>query len=103
MKKFNIKAMKSISIKKNIKLIKIEPGEFLKNQTMVVQALSEALIEGDIEAFQEIIGGYLSSINKEELARISKLPIATIRRVAAGTNYNIETLLKITSAIRKAA
>lgn len=103
MKKFNIKAMKSVSINKNIKLIKIDPGEFFRDQNLVAQALSEAIIDGDIEAFQEIIGGYLSSINKEELARISKLPIATIRRVASGTNYNIETLMKITAAIRKAA
>jgi predicted transcriptional regulator len=46
--------------------------------------------------------GYLSVVNKEELARSANLPIATIRRVAAGSNYNIETLLKITSAIDRA-
>lgn len=103
MAKFNINSVKPITLKKNIKLIKIDPSEFFNDQKLVAQALSDAIIEGDIEAFQEIIGGYLSSINKEELARISKLPIATIRRVASGTNYNIETLMKITAAIRKAA
>ncbi len=103
MTKFNIKKMKPIKLKQNHNLIKIDPKEFFRNQTFVAQALSEALIEGDKEAFQEIIIGYLGIINKEELARISKLPIATVRRVAAGSNYNIETLLKITAAIRKAA
>lgn len=90
-------------MKKNIKLIEIDPSDFFRNQSLVGQSLAEAIIEGDIEAFQEIIGGYINSINEEELARISKLPIATIRRVASGTNYNIETLMKITAAIRKAA
>ena len=95
--------MKPIFLKKNKNLYKNDPRDFFKNQNAVAKALSEALLEGDKEAFQEIIIGYLGIINKEELARISKLPIATIRRVAAGSNYNIETLLKITAAIRKAA
>ena len=103
MAKFNIKSLKPIILKKNKTLFRNEPRDFFKNQTAVSKALSEALLEGDIDAFQEIIMGYLSIINKEELARISKLPIATIRRVASGSNYNIETLLKITAAIRKAA
>ena len=102
MTKFNIKSMKSISLKKSNTLLKEEPKLFFANQDKVAKALSEALIEGDKEAFHEIITGYLGVINKEELARVSKLPIATIRRVAAGSNYNIETLLKITAAIRKA-
>ena len=103
MPKFNIKSMKPVLLKKNKTLFKIEPRDFFKNQNLVAKALSKALIDGDKEAFQEIIIGYLGIVNKEELARISKLPIATIRRVAAGSNYNIETLLKITSAINKAA
>ena len=103
MTKFNIKSMKPIVLKKNKSLIKIDPRDFFKNQNSVAKSLSEALLEGDKEAFQEIIIGYLGAINKEELARISKLPIATIRRVASGSNYNIETLLKITAAIKKAA
>jgi DNA-binding phage protein len=103
MKKFNVKSMKPVVLKKFKNLYKIEPKEFFKNQDKITKALSEALLDGDREAFQEIIMGYLGIINKEELARISKLPIATIRRVAAGSNYNIETLLKITAAIRQAA
>jgi predicted transcriptional regulator len=103
MKKFNVKSMKPVVIKKSKHVYKIEPKDFFKNQDKITKALSEALLDGDREAFQEIIMGYLGIINKEELARISKLPIATIRRVAAGSNYNIETLLKITAAIRQAA
>lgn len=103
MKKFDPKSMKPLKLKKGVKLLKISPKEFLLNKNNVVRGLTEALLEGDIEAFHEIIQGYLSVINKEELSRKSKLPIATIRRVAAGSNYNVETLMKITAAINKAA
>ena len=103
MKKFNINAVKPIKLNGENRLFKVDPKSFFKQQQNLAKALSEAILTGDRDAFQEIIMGYLSVVNKEELARISKLPIATIRRVAAGSNYNIETLLKITAAINKAA
>jgi DNA-binding phage protein len=103
MKKFNIEAMMPLRIKNKKGLLKIDPKKFLRDRQLVAKGLAEAIISGDQEAFQEIIMGYLSVVNKEELARSANLPIATIRRVAAGSNYNIETLLKITSAIDKAA
>jgi hypothetical protein len=103
MAKLTMKNFKPMKLKIHKKLFKLDPKDFFQNQDNVALALSEALLEGDKDAFQEIIKSYLGVINKEELARISKVPIATIRRVAAGTNYNIETLLKITAAINKAA
>lgn len=103
MTKLSMKNIKPLKLKSHKRLFKLEPKDFFQNQDNIALALSEALLEGDKDAFQEIIKSYLSVINKEELARISKVPIATIRRVAAGTNYNIETLLKITAAINKAA
>lgn len=103
MKKFNPKTLKPIKLRKGAKLYKLEPAEFFKQHDKITRALSETMMEGDIEAFQEIISAYLSIINKEELSRKSKVPIATIRRMAAGSNYNIETLLKITAALHKAA
>lgn len=103
MKKLNIEEMKPIKLKKGIRLLKVDPKLFFKQKDKVAVALSEALIEGDLEAFQEIISSYLNVINKEKLSQVSKIPIATIRRVAAGSNYNIETLLKITAAIQKVA
>ena len=35
------------------------------------------------------------------IARVSKVPIATIRRMVAGSNFNIDNMLKITTAINK--
>lgn len=100
-KKFNIDSLKPVKIKSNKTLFKNDSIEFLKNNRLVARALSDAILEGDKEAFHDIISGYLSVINKEELSRRSKVPIATIRRMAAGANFNIDSMLKVTSAINK--
>ena len=101
MKKFNIDSLAPIKIKKGKTLFKNEAVEFFKDSKAVAEALSQAILEGDKEAFHAIISAYLGVINKEELARRAKVPIATIRRMAAGANFNIDNMLKVTSAISK--
>lgn len=101
MTNFKIDSMKPIKIKRNVTLFKNDSVEFFRNTEALSEALSQAILEGDREAFHEIIIGFLSVINKEELSRRSKVPIATIRRMAAGSNFNIDSMLKITSAINK--
>lgn len=101
MTKFNIDSLVPIKVKKGKTLFKNDSVEFFKDSKYVTEALSHAILEGDKEAFHDIISGYLSVINKEELARRSKVPIATIRRMAAGANFNIDNMLKVTSAISK--
>ncbi|MFG1485285.1 hypothetical protein [Halobacteriovorax sp. RZ-2] len=101
MKEFDIKSLEPIKLKKGIKLYKDTSVEFFKSKKALSQALSEAILDGDKEAFHEIIIGFLSVINKEELSRRSKVPIATIRRMAAGANFNVDNMLKITAAINK--
>lgn len=101
MAKFNIDSLAPIKVKKGKALFKNDSVEFFKDSKAVAEALSQAILEGDKEAFHDIISGYLSVINKEELARRSKVPIATIRRMAAGANFNIDNMLKVTSAINK--
>lgn len=101
MAKFNIDSLEPIKVKKGKTLFKNDSVEFFKDSKAVAEALSQAILDGDKEAFHDIIAGYLSVINKEELARRSKVPIATIRRMAAGANFNIDNMLKVTSAISK--
>lgn len=92
-----------MKIIKSPDLILVDKKTFLKLQKFVANAMAEAIISGDQEAFQEIIVGYLSLVHEEELAKTTKLPIELIRTVRSYGDYNIETLLKITSAINKAA
>lgn len=101
MANFNIDSLAPIKVKKGRTLFKNDSVEFFQDTKAVAEALAEAILEGDKNAFHEIISGYLSVINKEELSRRSKVPIATIRRMAAGSNFNIDSMLKVTSAINK--
>ena len=101
MSKFNINSLKAIKLKSKNKLFKNEAIAFLHNKNIVAEALSQAILDGDKDAFHEIISGILSVINKEELSRKSKVPIATIRRMAAGANFNADNMLKITAIISK--
>jgi predicted transcriptional regulator len=98
---FNINSLTPIKVKKGKSLFKNDSVEFFRDNEAVVEALSQAILEGDKDAFHEIISGYLSVVNKEELSRRSKVPIATIRRMAAGANFNVDNMLKVTFAINK--
>ena len=100
MAKFNIASLKSINIKNKKLLFKNNSEEFFQNKKIVSNALAQAILDGDKDAFHEIFSGYLRILNKEELSRRSRVPIATIRRMAAGSNFNIDNMLKVTSAIR---
>ena len=95
MAKFNIDSLTPIKVKKGRTLFKNDSVEFFNDSKAVADALSQAILEGDKAAFHNIISAYLSVINKEELARRSKVPIATIRRMAAGANFNIDNMLKV--------
>ena len=97
--------MKPVKISKSAlkKSTSFDKSGFFTNPEKVAEAIAEALLEGDKEAFFDIIKLHLKYVNKEELSRKSKVPIATIRRIAAGSNFNIHTLFKITEAISKAS
>lgn len=101
MGRFNTKSLKPIKIKNKKMLFKDDSIEFFQNRMVVSKALAQAILEGDKEAFHEIFSGYLRVINKEELSRRSKVPIATIRRMVAGSNFNVDNMLKVISTISK--
>lgn len=101
MSKFDISSLKPVHLKAKNKLFKNGSLEFLFNRKLIIEALSQALLDGDKEAFHGILSGILNIINKEELSRRSKVPIATIRRMAAGSNFNVDNMLKVTAAISK--
>jgi hypothetical protein len=101
MARFDTKSLKPIKLKNKKMLFKNTSVEFFQNKKNVSDALAQAILEGDKEAFHEIFSGYLRVINKEELARRSRVPIATIRRMVAGSNFNIDNMLKVTSTISK--
>jgi hypothetical protein len=103
MSKFNIASVKPIKIKKSHLLKKVDYSSPFKDSKKVAKALAEAILDGDEESFHDIFCAYLATINKEELSRRTKVPIATIRRMAAGKNFNVKSMLKVTAALKAAS
>tara|TARA_R110000868_G_scaffold155691_6_gene382217 strand:+ start:89033 stop:89347 length:315 start_codon:yes stop_codon:yes gene_type:complete len=99
-KDFDPNSLTPVKLKKKSNLAKDLSVEFFKDNQVVARALAESILEGDREAFYEIFCGYLAVVNKEKLSRTSNVPIATIRRMAAGSNFTVENMLKVTKQLR---
>ena len=79
---------------KKTKLKSHNPKKNFSNKSKVIAALSEAMLDGDMEAVQDILFGYLSSQNKKELAKKTNLSRSTIYNAMKG-NPSLDTLVKI--------
>jgi DNA-binding phage protein len=77
-----------------IKLKAHKTESSFKNKKKVAQAITEALLDGDSEAVQDILYGYLSTQNKKELAEKSNLSRSTIYNAIKG-NPSLKTLVEI--------
>lgn len=95
------------------KTIKIRGVEFLEwdpakalteNPDRVLQGLLEALADGDKEAFQEILEGYVKARNILKMSRETKLSRNVIyQAIDKKKDPRLGTICKILSALRKAA
>ena len=74
MAKFDIKSLKPLKVKKerSKSLFKNNSTQFFRNSKAVAEALSEAILDGDNEAFYHIFSGYLSVLNTEEFQEDQK-------------------------------
>jgi probable addiction module antidote protein len=84
-----------------IHLKKHSPGLIFKNHLEIKKALSQALLDGDKEAFIEILAGYVRAHNISKVCQKTKLS-RTVVYEAIGENGNpsLETLCKIMTAFK---
>ncbi len=94
---------KSIQVN-GVKLIKHDPSLIFKNHKEIKKALSEALIDGDKEAFVEILSGYVRTHNILEVCRRTKLSRTVVyEAISENGNPSLETLCKIMTSFKDAA
>ena len=94
---------KSIQVN-GVRLIKHDPTLILKNHKEIKRALSEALIDGDKEAFVEILSGYVRAHNILEVCRRTKLSRTVVYgAIGEHGNPSLETLCKIMVSFKDAA
>lgn len=85
-------------------LLKHDPSLIFKKHKQIKQALFESLMDGDREAFVDILSGYVRAHNILEVCRRTGLS-RTVVYEAIGENGNpsLETLCKIMTSFKKVA
>ena len=87
-----------------IKLYPHNPHLSFKNHKKIKQALSEALVEGDKEAFTEILSGYVRSHNILEVCKRTQLSRTVVYEAISTTgNPSLDTLCKIMVSFKQVA
>lgn len=87
-----------------IKLYEHNPEKLFQNHQEVRQALAEALLDGDKEAFIDILSGYVKSHNILDVCRRTGLS-RTVVYEAIGENANpsLDTLCRIIISFQEPA
>lgn len=85
-----------------INLISHDPSAIFKNHNTIKEALSEALMDGDKEAFIEILSGYVKVHNILEVCRRTGLSRTVVyEAIDKNGNPSLDTLCKIMISFRK--
>lgn len=96
--------LKKSMVINGVELLSHDPSKIFKNHKEIQKALSEALFDGDKEAFVEILSSYVRAHNILEVCKRTKLS-RTVVYEAIGENANpsLDTLCKIMTSFQKAA
>lgn len=87
-----------------IELIKHDPSAIFKNHKEIKLALSQALVDGDKEAFIEILSGYVRSHNVLEVCRRTGLSRTVVyEAISENGNPSLDTLCKIMTSFKEVA
>ncbi len=87
-----------------IELISHDPSAIFKSHKEIKQALSESLIDGDKEAFVDILSGYVRAHNILEVCRRTGLSRTVVyEAISENGNPSLDTLCKIMTSFKKVA
>jgi probable addiction module antidote protein len=87
-----------------IKLVRHEPSTIFKNQKKIKAALAEALLDGDKEAFVEILSAYVRVHNILDVCRRTGLSRTVVyEAIGDKANPSLDTLCKIMTSFDAAA
>ena len=102
-KKLKKQPKKSITIN-GTELFNHDPSLIFKNHKEIKIALFEALMNGDKEAFVEILSGYVRAHNILEVCRRTKLSRTVVyEAISDDANPSLDTLCKIMISFKDAA
>ena len=98
---FNFKDLTPIKLKKGIKLEEHNPDHFLKNPKLISKALAEAMFDGDVHSFKDILSAYIRVTSKDEIAKKTGISRATVfRMLDHNSNPSFENVLKVVRTLK---
>ncbi len=87
-----------------VKLFKHDPKAIFKKHKEIKLALSEAFMDGDKEAFVEILAAYVKTHNVSEVCRRTGLSRTVVyEAISEDANPSLDTLFRIITSFEKAA
>ena len=91
------------SMKMNgIELVSHDPSAIFKSHKVIKQALAESLMDGDKEAFVDILSGYVRAHNILEVCRRTGLSRTVVyEAISENGNPSLDTLCKIMISFKK--
>ncbi len=93
--------MPVVELKSTKGLTEFDPAEYLGDREEIARALVECLLEGDQEAFVEILAAHVRVRNKARLARRARVGRKTLYRVLDGkANPRLATIMAFMRASR---
>ena len=102
-KKHKKSPKKSIMVN-GVKLMAHDPSVIFQNHKKIKSALAEALIDGDKEAFIEILSGYVRAHNISEVCHRTGLSRTVVyEAIGDKANPSLDTLCKIMTSFKQAA
>ncbi len=76
----------------------------MRDRKFIIRALTDALIEGDAQAFKEILAAHLEVVQKESFYRDAGLSRRTLYRMLAPSgNPTLGNIARVVKAIAKSA
>ena len=96
--------MPSTRVRRSTHVTDHDPKAVLRNRNLVIKALTDALTDGDAQAFKEILAGHLEAVQKESFYQEAGLSRRTLYRMLAPSgNPTLKHIARVVSAIAKSA
>ena len=103
-REFSFDAMPSRRLEPGAPVAVHDPKAALRDRKLIITSLTEALMDGDAQAFKEILAAHLEVVEKESFYREAGLSRRTLYRMLAPSgNPTLENIARVVKAIAKAA
>ncbi len=101
---FSFDAMPAMRLRRSAAITDHDPKAGLADRKLIIESLTEALMDGDAQAFKEILAAHLEVVQKESFYERAGLSRRTLYRMLAPSgNPTLENIARVVRAIARPA